>query len=72
MNIMRHYRVYSLDHSGQISRARDVECRDDLDALALAEQAARRESMEVWQGTRFVARVKQDNAPLDSNDRTSL
>jgi hypothetical protein len=69
---MQSYRVYSLDHSGHISRARDVECRDDLDALALAEQTARRESMEVWQGARFVARVKPDNAPLTPDDRTSL
>jgi hypothetical protein len=70
--IMRQYRVYALDRSGHIARAQDVECRDDLDALALAEKAAQRESMEVWQGTRFVARVKQDNAPLTSDDRTSL
>lgn len=71
-NNMRHYKVYSLDRTGRIALAQDVECRDDLDALAWAEHAASREVLEVWQGARLVARVKPGNAPLDSQDRTSL
>jgi hypothetical protein len=69
---MQHYKVYALDRAGHVALAQEVECRDDLDALARAEQLASRASLEVWQGTRFVARIKPDNAPLTSDDRTSL
>ena len=69
---MKHYRVYSLDSAGRIALAQEVECRDDLDALGWAEKATGHDGLEVWDGSRLVARIKQDNLPLDTADRQSL
>ena len=69
---MHHYRFYSLDGNNRIVSARNLNCRDDLDALERGEQASRQSPIEIWEGKRFVARIKQDNAPLDATDGTSL
>jgi hypothetical protein len=54
---MKSYKIYSLDKAGRIARAQDVPCRDDLDALDWARKAAALDGMEVWDGSRLVARV---------------
>ena len=70
---MKNYKIYSLDAVGRVSPAQDLSCVDDLDALDWAEKAAGHGAgMEVWQGSRLVARVKPCNAPLDVLDRRSL
>ena len=66
------YRLYRLDGAGHIITAREVAALDDLAALAEAEKLCDWQSIEVWQGARYVARVKQGNAPLDASDRMSL
>jgi hypothetical protein len=70
---MKNYKIYSLDEVGHIALAQNMECADDLDALDWAENAAGHgPGMEVWQGSRLVARVKPGNAPLNAQDRRSL
>lgn len=69
---MCHYRFYSLGWNNRIVSAQDIDCRDDLDALEAGERASRDSAIEIWQGTRFVARVKHGNAPLTASDSTSL
>ena len=69
---MKHYRIYSLNHQGGISRARDLDCADDLDALSQGEKLSAENPVEIWQGSRRVARVKPGNAPLDVRDQQSL
>ena len=70
---MKNYKIYSLDQVGRIDRAQDMECADDLDALDWAEKTAGHgPGLEVWQGSRLVARVKPGNAPLNARDRNSL
>jgi hypothetical protein len=69
---MRHYRVYTLDPAGRIFLAQNVQCRDDLEALDWAEKAAGHDDLEVWDGSRLVARVKPEDAPLTAADHSSL
>ncbi|MBA2590423.1 MAG: hypothetical protein H0U98_17570 [Alphaproteobacteria bacterium] len=67
------YRLYCLDAVTQlIVSATDLVARDDLDALKKAERLCEAHAIEIWQGARRVARVKKDNAPLNSEDRISL
>jgi hypothetical protein len=44
---------------------------DDLDALSKAELLSAYSEVEVWDGDRFVARVKKGNPALTEADRTS-
>lgn len=69
---MHHYRFYNLGRDNRIVSAQDVDCRDDLDALDAGEKASGAGPVEIWQGKRLVARVKEGNAPLNVFDRTSL
>lgn len=69
---MRTYRIHSLDIAGRITFARDIACRDDLDALAEGERYCADNALEIWDGARLVARVKRGNAPLDTQDHHSL
>lgn len=67
------YRLHRLDGRTQhIVSATELTARDDLDALAEAEKICQANTVEIWQGARCVARVKQGNAPLNESDRTSL
>ena len=66
------YRLYWLDETGRIAGARSFSARDDLMALHEAEGACEKNAIEVWQGTRLVARVKLGNGELGPSDRMSL
>lgn len=68
---MKHYRIYSLDTGGRIAAAQDIEFTDDSDALDWAQKARHREDMEIWQGSRLVAKIRAGNAPPNSGDRYS-
>jgi hypothetical protein len=69
---MRHYRIYSLDDQGRISFAHETQCPDDLAALSEGEKLSDHGAVEVWEGSRLVARVKAENAPLNSKDHQCL
>ncbi|MBA2587031.1 MAG: hypothetical protein H0U98_00230 [Alphaproteobacteria bacterium] len=69
---MRRYRINCLDIAGQISRVHEVQCGDDLDALDEGEKACEENDVEVWDGSRLVARFKAGNAPLTVQDHHSL
>ena len=69
---MNQYKICSLDPVGRIEFAHDIHCRDDLDALAEGERICTKNDVEIWQGARLVARVKQGNAPLSATDHFSL
>ncbi|HVV26849.1 MAG TPA: hypothetical protein VHC40_02665 [Rhizomicrobium sp.] len=69
---MPHYQIRFLDGRNRAVLARDFEGKDDLAALAAAEKLCDMHSIEVWQGERRVARVKQGNAALDAGDPQSL
>jgi hypothetical protein len=52
-----HYRIYSVDPKGHILAPPEiVACADDQAAIQKAEQAVKGESVELWEGERFVAR----------------
>ena len=70
---MLEYKLYRLDSTAHhIICAKDLLARDDLDALREAEMICNESAVEIWQGTRCVARVKKDNAELNASDRSSL
>lgn len=69
---MRTYRLNALDIAGRTLFVRECTCRDDLEALAEGERCCAIHPVEVWEGVRLVARLKQGNAPLNARDRTSL
>jgi hypothetical protein len=54
---MDDYRLYLLDQSGHIVRARYVSASDEKDAIQRASQTAESERWELWTGTRMIARV---------------
>ena len=51
---------------------RAFSANDDLTALKEAERFCKTHSIEVWDGSRRVARVKKGNAALVTEDRQSL
>jgi hypothetical protein len=56
---LRHYRLYLLNDGDGITSGEDLLCDDDAAVLAVAEatRRAQRCSVEVWEGTRLVARI---------------
>jgi hypothetical protein len=69
---MRDYRFNFVDFEGRITHAKAVQCLDDLDALAEGERVACTDMIEIWDGSRIVARVKPGNAPLQAGDTKCL
>jgi hypothetical protein len=69
---MHNDRICSLDPQGRIFQAFELSCRDDLDALAEGERLSDKSAVEVWDGSRLVARVKPGNAALNAQDSYSL
>jgi hypothetical protein len=69
---MRGYRIFLLDSQGHIYLSHEVECRDDLAALAEGEKLSSKSAVEVWEDGRLVARVKAQNMALNAEDRLSL
>lgn len=69
---LRTYRINSLDITGRIAFAHEIACRDDLDALAEGERCCADNALEIWDGARLVARIKQGNIPLNAQDHHSL
>jgi hypothetical protein len=60
---------YLLD--GEIVYAAMHEFADDLDALDTAEELAEDFEIEIFEGTRFVARIRQGRRPPDVDDALS-
>jgi hypothetical protein len=54
---VRHYRLYCLDGAGKITGAEWIEAASDDDAVRVARGMNKPVPCEVWQRTRFVARV---------------
>jgi hypothetical protein len=64
---MPHYRIYWFNASNHIYGAENVECATDRDAAIMAESLVGFSSaLEVWSGTRRVARLR---AILGEGDR---
>ena len=53
---MAHYRVYVLNDHDKISKATDIQARDDNHAFVAAEKIQDAQPLEIWQGTRLVGR----------------
>ncbi len=53
---MNHFRLYFLDSSGRIYRARDLEALDDQEAFQRAERLALGRDWELWCGATVIAK----------------
>jgi hypothetical protein len=69
---MASYRFYRCRRDGSIAGAENYDCDDDLGALERARSMARESAIEVWQSTRYVARVKAGDEALTASDPASL
>ena len=54
---MSDYKLYFLDDTGHIARAMDLECHDDIEAIALARSYPCKHGIELWQRARKVGTV---------------
>jgi hypothetical protein len=66
------YSFRSCDSQSGVALSYRIPCKDDLDALAEGVRQSDFHAVEIFQGTRLVARVKLGNAPLDPTDPYSL
>ncbi len=66
------YSIRSFHQNASVIVSRSVRCKDDLAALDEGIRRSVRHAIEIWQGERLVARVKQGNAALDSSDTHCL
>jgi hypothetical protein len=57
---MSDYRIYILDPTGHIYLRYDFVGRDDLAAFDESKKYSVKQSVEIWQGTRQVARIDPD------------
>jgi hypothetical protein len=55
--------------NGKVLATEERQLPHDLDALDLARKLSSRAEVVVWTGERYVARVKKDDAPVNSQDR---
>jgi hypothetical protein len=56
---MAEYRCYFVNKLDQIQAARDLDCREDSEAMTQAEELAEAQSwsVEIWNGARLVGRL---------------
>ena len=66
---MIHFELRFHDNSNALIFMRAYIGADDLAALAEAERLSETHVVEVWEGTRKVARVKKGNIALANTDR---
>lgn len=59
---MTHYRLYFFDERDHISRAVDIECIDDAEAIASVDDHPHRYAIELWQGARRIHRFEPSEA----------
>lgn len=66
---MRQFELRFLDRLDVVILARAYTSHDDLGALEEAERLCTTHTIEIWEGTRRVARVKKGNAAFNPEDR---
>jgi hypothetical protein len=55
---MANYRAYQIGPDGHIQQGVDLECADDAEAIEAADQLVGDCAVELWRGTRKVARLE--------------
>ena len=54
---MAEYRLYHVGRNGRLSRAHDLVCADDAEAIRVAAQHAKGLDLELWDRGRLVKRI---------------
>jgi len=57
---MSEYKLYCIESDGRVAMRHDYCASDDLSSLDRAKELCGEYEIEVWQGSRFVARVTKD------------
>ena len=57
---MSEYKLYCIGSDGRVAMRHDYSARDDLASLERAKELCGEYEIEVWHGSRFVARVTKD------------
>lgn len=60
--LVTHYRLYFFDARDHISRALDIECDDDAEAVARVRDHPHAFAIELWQGARRIDRFESSEA----------
>ncbi|HTT98675.1 MAG TPA: hypothetical protein VMF58_11550 [Rhizomicrobium sp.] len=68
---MSEYKFFFLDETGHVYRSEDRKFRGDLEALEAAQKLRSKDTIEVWQLGREVARVKPGDGNATPSDRVS-
>jgi hypothetical protein len=58
---MNNYRVVPVDLADKLGRQRNFTCLNDEDAIVWAKQLVDVTPVELWSGTRFIARLEPAN-----------
>ena len=69
---MADYRIYILDPTGHIYLRYDFRGRDDLAAFDESKKYSVKQSVEIWQGTRQVARIDPDGEAVTGRQVSRL
>ena len=56
---MCEYRIYYVGRDGRFSSAENVECADDREAIHKARQSVNGQGVELWEHSRFIARIQE-------------
>jgi hypothetical protein len=59
--LVSEYRAYAVARDGGIMGFKEMVCRDDRQALAMAKRLARHSDIELWNGDRFIIRLFRKN-----------
>jgi hypothetical protein len=57
---MAEYRVYTIGADGHIVRSTPLVCDDDGHAVEKAREVCKGDTLEIWSGERFVARLNTE------------
>jgi hypothetical protein len=57
---MVEYRVYTVDDDGHIVKSTPLICDDDAQAMQQAREICKGDTLEIWSGERFVARLSAE------------
>lgn len=66
---MADYRLYGLDGVDKVSSGEWFEAQDDETAIAAAKAMMDGRDCELWQGRRFIARIRHSREAPDDGER---
>ncbi len=63
-----HYRIYCIEDDNTVISGKNFDAKDDIAAFAKSRELCGQNEIEVWQNTRFVARLSKDGTVSSRTD----